>query len=191
MNPLTLPIFVLAATLAAPFAPLAAQGPVQPGPEHQKFAAAAGTWDAVVESTGPDGKATQSKGISEQRIACGGLWLIDDFKAEFGGAPFEGHGVLGFDPQKGKYVQTWVDSMAASPMHMEGTFDAAGKALTMGGMGIGEDGKPQPMRHVTTWQDADTYVFEMFVPGPGGKEIRVLKITYTRRGAKTGGKPAK
>jgi hypothetical protein len=39
-------------------------------------------------------------------------------------------------------------------------------------------------RMVTTEKDANTRVFEMFVPGPDGKEMKVMTITYTRRAQK-------
>jgi hypothetical protein len=171
-------------------AALPAQGMPQPGPEHQKLAAHAGTWDCAVEMLGEDGKMQTSKGVNEARVACGGLWLVEDFQAEMMGAPFTGHGVSGFDPAKGKYTTTWVDSMVTAPITFEGTFDAAGKVLTMTGMVPGMDGKPQQHRHVITWKDANQYTFEMFVAGPDGKEMCVLKITYTRR-AKGEGKAEK
>ena len=161
-----------------------------PGAEHKQLAAGAGTWDAVLETMGPDGKAAQSKGVSERRVGPGGFWLIDDFKADMMGMPFTGHGVLGYDPVRKVYVQSWVDAMTPILMTMEGTFDKAGKVLTMTGMGPGPDGKPVKMRLTTTMTDANTEVFEMFSAGPDGKEMRMLKITYTRRAAQAGKPPA-
>ena len=165
--------------------PLLAQDAVKPTAEHQKLAACAGTWDAVMSMAGPDGKATETKGVSVTKLACGGLWLVDDFTMpEFMGAPFAGHGITGYDTAKGKYVGTWVDSMTTSVMSTEGNYDKAGKVLTMTGMGTGQDGKPAKHRLVTTWKNADTFVFEMFVTGSDGKEGSMMTITYTRRMAK-------
>ena len=165
--------------------PLAAQQPGMPvpGPEHKQLAAQAGTWDAVLETMGPDGKPTQSKGVSERRVGPGGFWLIDDFHADMLGTPFTGHGALGYDPVRKLYVQSWVDSMSPMLMTMEGTFDKSGKVLTMTGMGPGPQGTPIKMRLTTTMPDANTEVFEMYATGPDGKEQRMLKITYTRRAA--------
>jgi hypothetical protein len=44
--------------------PLAAQEMPKPGKEHQKLAASVGTWDAVIEMVGEDGKPATSKGVS-------------------------------------------------------------------------------------------------------------------------------
>ena len=187
----TTPVAAFLLLLASVLAPVAAQAPVEPGPEHTRLTAKAGTWDAVIEAVGPDGSPMQSKGVSTLTSICGGLWITDDFEAEFGGSKFHGHGVTGYDATKGKYVGTWVDSMSTSVMALEGSFDQAGKVLTMTGMAPGMDGKPVQHRLVTTHKAADTTVFEMFVPGPDGKEIKVMTITYTRRAAKPGEKPAK
>lgn len=178
----------LTLSLTALLAPLAAQGAPKPGPEHQKLAAQAGVWSAAIEMTGEDGKPVQSTGTSTLSVGPGGFWLIDDFQAEIMGGPFHGHGSTGFDQGKGKYVGTWIDSWSSSIMVLEGGYDAAGKVLTMTGMAPGMDGKPVQHTLVTTDKDANTRLFEMFLPGPDGKAMKVMTITYTRKAAKTGGK---
>ena len=172
-------------TLLFAVLPLAAQDAPKPTAEHQKLAASVGTWDAVLSTTGEDGKAIESKGTSVQKLACGGLWLIDEFSVPdfLGMGPFEGHGVTGYDPKKGKYIGTWVDTMLTTFMQLEGSFDKTGKVLTMEGMGPGPDGNALKHKLVTTWHSADKYVFEMFVVG-NGNEQKTLTITYTRRAAK-------
>jgi len=164
--------------------PLAAQQPEmpKPGPEHQRLAKEVGTWDAVIESTGM-GKPEKSKGENETK-PMGGFWFVDAFAGSFAGAPFLGHGVIGYDPVKKKYVQSWCDSMSPMLMMFEGTFDKDGKVLTMTGSGPSTGGKTVAMRTVTTWKDDNTKVFELFETGPDGKEMRMLTITYTRRTGK-------
>jgi hypothetical protein len=168
--------------------PVAAQQPPTPGPEHKQLLAYAGTWDAVIEMTDETGKQTTSKGVSKLAAGPGGFWIVDDFQAEMMGAPFTGHGTTGYDQTKGKYVGTWIDSWSSSVMVLEGTYDAAKKALTLSGMAPGMDGKPVLHTMVTTDKDANTRVFEMFLPGPDGKAMKVMTITYTRAPQKTGGR---
>jgi hypothetical protein len=179
---------VLSVTLFA--AALAAQMP-QPGPEHRQLARMAGTWDVVVEMPGQDGKPTQSKGVSTVKSMAGGMWLIDEFIGDMGGMKFEGLGVYGFDQGKKKFVQTWVDSVETSMMTMEGSYDEAGKVLTMTGTGGGGDGKRVNIRTTHTIVDRDTLVYQMYMAGPDGKEVQALKITYTRQKAKGTDAPKK
>jgi Protein of unknown function (DUF1579) len=172
----------LAAALVTLLAvPLFAQDMPKPGPEHQKLHAHAGTWDAAIDAMGE-----QSKGVSVAKVELGGFWLVDHFTADFGGMAFEGRGFTGYDPIKGKYVGTWCDSFSPSMMVLEGSYDAAGKMLTMSGMGVGQDGKPAMHRMVTTLTGANTMTFEMFVTGADGTEAPMMKITYTRRLDKEG-----
>ena len=163
--------------------PIAAQGmPEMPKPtkEHQKLAVRAGSWDASIESMGPTGSMEKSKGKSVAKVAYGGFWLVEDFKAEFMGMKFQGQGMTGYDPVKGKYVGTWVDSMSPYLMTLEGNFDDTGKILTMTGMGMGMDGKMAKHRLVTHEKNANHAVMEMFVTGPDGKEMKAMTINYTR-----------
>lgn len=169
---------------AALVPPLSAQEPVQPGPEHKKLASSAGTWTAAIEMMGDDGKPVVSTGKSVLKVGPGGLWVIDEFEATIMGGPFAGHGVTGYDPAKGKYVGTWIDSWSTSVMALEGSYDKAGKVLTMTGTAPGPDGAPVLHKMVTTDKDANTRVFEMFLPGPDGNEMKVMTITYTRVPAK-------
>ncbi len=168
---------LLAALLAVP---ATAQEPPKPGAEHKQLLAAVGTWNAVIEMTDQAGTPTTSKGVSKLTAGPGGFWIVDDFQAQMMGAPFTGHGTTGYDQTKGKYVGTWIDSWSSSVMVLEGTYDAAKKALTMSGMAPGMDGKPVLHTMVTTDKDANTRVFEMFLPGPEGKAMKVMTITYTR-----------
>lgn len=178
----------IAFLLAASTTPLFAQGAPKPGPEHQKLAAHAGVWSAAIEMTGEDGKPVVSTGSSTLTVGPGGFWLLDDFQGEIMGGPFHGHGTTGYDQTKGKYVGTWIDSWSSAIMVLEGGYDAAGKVLTMTGMAAGMDGKPVLHTMVTTEKDANTRVFEMFLPGADGKATRAMRITYTRKAAKAGAK---
>jgi hypothetical protein len=148
----------------------------KPSPEHDLLKKGAGTWDASIESTGPDGKKSVSTGVETRRMMTGGLWMISDFKGTFGGQPFEGHGVTGFDPGKKKYIGTWVDTMSAGVNTMEETYDAGKK--TMSGTMEGPEGK---MKMSTEYKDENTEVFTMYMTGPDGKDAPMMTITYKRR----------
>ncbi len=77
-----------------------------PLPQHKILAMEEGVWDAEITMTIPGQEASKSKGVETNRLMAG-KWLISEFKGEFFGAPFEGHGVNGYDAKKGKYSATW------------------------------------------------------------------------------------
>ena len=154
----------------------------KPTTEHGRMARAEGVWDASVEvSIGPPGTPPQlSKAVETNRLCCGGLWLVSEFKSNPGSAPFEGHGITGYEPEKKKYVSTWIDSDLTSPMVSEGAYDAAGMTLTLRGS-MSSKGKTLQWRSVEAWKNDDTRQFTMFMRGPNGKETPSLNVTYTRR----------
>src|SRR4051794_27585684 len=101
---LTLGVLILAARLEA-------QPAAKIGPEHEKFREMEGTWDADIKSPGGD-----SKGTAVYKVDLGGLWLLEHFKADFGGMAFEGRGGTSYDANKKKYVGVWIDSMSSTPL---------------------------------------------------------------------------
>jgi hypothetical protein len=151
--------------------------PAKPGPEHAELKKLEGTWDTVMKT--PDGKS--SKGVATYKMELGGLWLVSDFKGDFDGAPFQGKGLDTYDAGKKKYVSVWVDSMMTMPLVFEGTRDPATKISTSTCECTGPDGKPMKMRSVTKEIDDHHFTFEMYSPGPDGKEAKMMTIEYTRR----------
>ncbi len=159
----------------------------KPGPEHEVLKRDAGVWDATVESTmEPGGTPTVSKAVETNTLLGDGLWLIQDFKGEFMGSPFEGHSVTGYDASKGKYVGTWVDSMAPGLTTMEGTYDPETRTMTSWMEGPCPTGIVMKMRSTCESKDSDTRVFTMFSPVGQGEEFPMMKITYKRRSSAAG-----
>lgn len=147
-----------------------------PSPEHARLKENVGKWDFALKSS--DG--SESKGKAEFKLECGGLWLVSDFNTDFGGMPFQGRGLDGYDPAKKKFVSVWVDSFTPAPMIFEGEFDKTGKVLTMTSNAAGPDGKPAVWRSVSKIISPDEHTFEMFLTPAGGKETSMMVITYKR-----------
>jgi hypothetical protein len=134
-----------------------------------------GTWDGDVIVRMQGAPEQKSRGVMTSRLACGGLWLIMDFKNETTG--FEGHGMFGYDVQKKKYVGTWVDPMRTFLAPMEGTWDAGKRTMT-----FVVDHGPMQWRETTEQVDDVTQVFRVFMAPAGAPEAEVMTVTYKRRG---------
>jgi hypothetical protein len=133
-----------------------------------------------VELFEPGKPPTVSKG-TETNAMIGGLWLVSDFKSEMMGQTFQGRGTTGWDPNKKKYVSSWIDSMSTGFTMGDATYDAATKTLTGTMEGPDMSGNMVKMKETTQWKDADTKIFTMFAPGPDGKDVAMMKISYKRR----------
>ena len=155
----------------------------KPGPEHEILRMDEGTWDATVEvSPGPGAPPMTSKGIEVNTLGCGGMCLITDFKGEFmPGVPFHGHGVSTWDAPKKKYIGSWTDSISQGLALSEGAWDPATKRMTGTMEGPDMTGNVVKTRLVVDYPTADSRVFTAYAPGPDGKEMQVMRITYARR----------
>jgi len=151
-----------------------------PGPEHAVLKDGAGSWDATVEAFAAPGQPPMLSKGSETATMVGGFWLVSDFKSEMMGQPFRGHSTLGFDPAKKKYVSTWIDSMTPSLSVGESDYDAATKTFTGWTDGLDHRGRPTRFKTVTVFKDPATRIVTMSMKGPDGKEMTVMRITYTR-----------
>jgi hypothetical protein len=172
----------LAAACLVP-AVAAAQGPPipQPGPEHAILREDVGTWDASIEMLMPGAPSgPPSKGVEVNTIGCNGLCLSTDFKGQVMGMPFQGTGVTTWDPQKKKYVGSWSDSMTAGLATTEGSWDAAKKTLNSTMTTPDGAGGTVTLRSVVEYAGGKR-VFTLYMPGPDGKEVPSMRMTYTRQ----------
>jgi Protein of unknown function (DUF1579) len=178
--------FVAATVMCAPFAIRAQDSKTGESSPAKIMEMQAGVWDAEITMTVPDaeGKITKttSKGEETNRLL-GGKWLISDFKGEFFGQSFEGHGTNGFDEKKKKYVGTWVDSMSNHIDLLEGSYDEKTKTLTLNADSENPaDGKPMKMRLETHFNDDGSRVFSEFVKVDGQSDFaKFMEVKYTKR----------
>lgn len=154
-----------------------------PGPAHKKLDFMVGAWNAKITMfMDPSKPPVVSEGTSAFKWVLGGRYMEQSVDSTFMGQPFSGIGFTAHDNFKKKYVATWMDTMGTMIMISSGTFDPAGKVLTYTGrMDDVTTGKSTPFREKMTVKSNDEFLFEMFTPGPDGKEFRNMEIIYTRK----------
>jgi hypothetical protein len=158
----------------------------QPTKEHEALIKdMEGTWDFTMKfKMAPDAPEQEAKGV-ETVTSVGGFWMTFDIRVPnmMMNLPWHGHGMLGYDPEKKKYVGTFINSFSAFMNMGEGTMDAAGKTLTMTWEGKSEHhgGKTEKMREVFEKIDKDNAKMTMYGPGPDGKEMTHFTATYKRK----------
>lgn len=153
-----------------------------PGAQHQQLASTAGTYDLTVKAWhAPGTEPTTDTGTATRKMILGNRVMVEEVNSQMMGQPYSGQGLHGFDNVTGKYWSTWSDSMSTGLMVSEGTCDAK---LACTYTGIYHDPvtkQPQTSRMTTRWTDKSTEVFEMYGPGPDGKEAKMMEITYKKR----------
>ena len=153
-----------------------------PGEPHKLFASLAGSWTTQTKEWMEPGKPpTESTGTAEMKMLLDGRFLYQEYNAQMMGQPFSGIGIDAYDNMSKKYVTAWMDTMGTGIFVMEGTASADGKTITLKGS------HPEPgggkMTHRAVWKivDSNTQTFDMYGAHHGGKEMKMLEISYTRK----------
>jgi Protein of unknown function (DUF1579) len=153
----------------------------KPTAEHAWLQQLVGDWDAQTEAYFEPGKAPIKTTGQESVKAIGDFWTATHVKSEMMGKPFIGTMTLGYDPKKGKYVGTWVDSMTSKLWEYEGTVDESGKVLTLTSEGECPcTGKTTKFQESVELKDANHKVFtsKMLVDG---NWVTTMVSTATRK----------
>jgi len=151
----------------------------QPTEEHKRMLAGVGLWKGTMKATYP-GMPPMSSAVTETVEALGAFHTVTDFRAEFMGVPYHGHGILGFDEAKGEAFGTWSDNMSPHTSFMRGTVKSDGDTTTieMLYMAPMPTGEVVPHRNVSV-HTGDTYKMTFFM-GEGDAEVQTMTLDLTR-----------
>ncbi len=151
--------------------------------EHQWLQQFVGDWSTHSKmETGPGVPAMECKGSISSRMI-GALWVVNEMKAEVAGTQMVGIQTVGYDPDKKKYVGTWVDSMLNHMWHYAGTVDATGKILTLEAEGpnFSAGGKLTKFQDIYEFKSADEIAVFSKMLGEDGKWITFMTGTAKRQ----------
>lgn len=155
----------------------------EPQKEHRWLQKLVGEWTYEADcNMGPDKPPSKAKG-SESARSLGGLWVLCEGQGEMpGGGPATTMMTLGYDPQKKRYVGTWVGSMMTNLWVYDGTLDAAGKVLTLSteGPNIAAEGKMARYKDVIEFKSDDHRVLTSHMQGDDGKWHGFMTANYRR-----------
>jgi hypothetical protein len=153
-----------------------------PGPQHKMLKSMVGSWTVSGKFWMPGGKPPVESTSNCEMKAIGDIWVTEDVSGDFMGHPFTGHGVMGYDLAKQKYVSTWVDNMGSYIMNSEGTADASGKVITSTGNDFDPmTGKTGTVKEVMTIDSDTKHTMAMYKAGPDGKEMKMMELVYTKK----------
>lgn len=142
----------------APAKQEAPQMPPAPGEHHKWLQQLVGTWTVESEMSPPGAPAMKATGTDTVR-SIGGRWIVSELKSDVPGMGLmHAVSVLGYNPQKGKYQGTWVDSILDHIWVYDGTLDPTGKILTLEAEGpnmMDPAGGPGRYRDVIEIKDDD------------------------------------
>ncbi len=151
-----------------------------PGEEHQRMASLAGDWTVSGRMwMTPDAEPEPSSATATSRLILGGRYLLQEYKSEFAGMPYEGLLIQGYDNIKQEYFSIWMDNMSTVPAFSHG--ERIGSVTDLEGVMrdvLTPSGRP--MRTVVTEVSTDEFTMEMYDSLKDGTKFRTMELTYTR-----------
>lgn len=156
----------------------------EPQKEHKWLQRLVGEWTLEAEAMmGPGEPPVKTTGTETVR-SLGGLWTVAEGEGEMpGGGTGTSIMTLGYDPQRQRFVGTWVGSMMTHLWVYEGSLDADERVLTLEceGPSFSGDGTLSPYRDVIELRSDDHRVLTSHVRGEDGNWQAFMTAHYRRR----------
>jgi len=157
--------------------------PTSPLDQHEWLHQLVGDWNVTTEATMEPSAEPMKLESTESVRSVGGLWIVGEGSASFGGTPFTSILTLGYDPGKEAFVGTWIDSMQTHMWIYEGSLDGAKKVLTLNTEGplFGDPSKTASYRDVIEMKDADHRTLTSSLKGEDGTWTTFMRAEYRRK----------
>lgn len=156
----------------------------EPLQQHRWLDKLVGEWTYEGSASMAPGQAPMKFTGTEKVRSIGALWIV----AESSGAMPDGDTAtmvmtLGYDPQKSRYVGTWIGSMMTYMWVYEGTLDTTGNRLTLESVGpsMSTPGAMTRSRDIIEIKDADHRMQHSEILGDDGQWHSVMDISYRRK----------
>lgn len=154
----------------------------KPGPEHEWLQRFVGEWEGEMNVYMEPGKEPMKAKGKETVRSTGGFWIVSEMQNNFMDMPMTGVMTLGYDPDKKKYVGTWVDSSNSHMWQYEGTVDASGKTLTLETEGPCpmKPGKMFKFKEMVELQNPDSKLYTSTMQDENGQWVTIMSGTSHR-----------
>jgi Protein of unknown function (DUF1579) len=155
----------------------------EPQKEHRWLQKLVGEWTYEREtSMGAERPPEKSTGTESVR-SLGDLWIVGEAKTQMpSGEPESAMLTLGYDPQKKRFVGTWVGSIMTYLWVYEGRLDDAERVLTLDceGPGMSEDGTMAKYQDIIELVSDDHRIFRSRTLGVDGQWNEFIVYHYQR-----------
>jgi hypothetical protein len=156
----------------------------QPQKEHQWLQKLVGEWTYETEAVmGADQPPERSTGTENVR-SIGDLWVLAEGRGEMPGCGMATTLMtIGYDPQKHRYVGTWIGSMMTYLWIYDGELNASENVLTLNNEGpsMSGDGKMAKYKDVIEFKTDDHRVMTSHALGDDGQWHQFMTVNYRRK----------
>ena len=156
----------------------------KPG-EGQKFLERmVGEWDVVKTFHLRAGDPAKTLGGCKQTMIQEGRFLQSEFTFDAASGKTTGTGLIGFEPETGKFTSVWIDSRQTRMSFRQGEDKFDGKTITLLGKALGEgpkDGARKSRTTTTLEDDGKKIVHRQVSIDADGTERLVMQLVMTKK----------
>jgi hypothetical protein len=156
----------------------------QPGAGQKFLKQFVGDWEVIKTFYPRSGAPVRIEGTCHQTMLHDGRFLQSEFVFTHEGARTTGLGLIGFEPESGRFTSVWTDSRQTrmSLRQSQDPFD--GKEIVLYSRSLEVEGKEARRSRTMTRLEDDgrKLVHRQYAAGAGGKERLVMELMMTRKG---------
>jgi uncharacterized protein DUF1579 len=152
--------------------------------EHRWLHRLIGEWTSEGEMTMEPGKPSERFSGTESVRSMGGVWVLGEGRGEMpGGVVGTSLLTLGYDPQRKRFVGTWIGSMMPNLWVYDGSLDLTERVLTLDteGPGFANDGTMTKYPDVIKLKSDDHRVRTSHAQRADGEWYPFIAVSYRRR----------
>jgi hypothetical protein len=167
----------------APFEPRSSPG------AGQKFLdKLAGDWEVAKSLFIRPGAPARMTGTCHQEMINGGRFLRSEFVFDHDGTRATGLGIIGFEPESGKFTSVWTDSRQTRMSLRQSQEPFNGREIVLYGRSLDDERRgPNRSRTVTHLEDdGRKLIHRQYVIREGSKERLIMELVMTRKAGKPG-----
>jgi hypothetical protein len=156
----------------------------EPQKEHEWLQKLVGEWNYEHECSMEPGKPPEKFKGSEMVRSLGGLWVLCEGQGEMpGGGMANVVMTLGYDPQRKRYIGTFIGSMMTHLWVYDGALDSSGSVLTLDteGPDMATEGKMTKYKDVIEFKSNDHRVLTSHMLGEDGEWHQFMTAHYRRK----------
>lgn len=156
----------------------------EPQKEHQWLQKLVGEWTYETVATMEPGKPPEQFTGTESVRSLGGIWILAEGQGEMpGGDTATVLMTLAYDPQKKRYVGTFIASMMPHLWVYDGELDADERVLTLNSEGpsMAAEGKMAMYKDVIEFKSDDHRVLTSHTLGDDGQWHGFMTVNYRRK----------
>jgi hypothetical protein len=154
-----------------------------PGAGQKFLAKFVGDWDVAKAFYPRTGDPVRQKGECKQTLEHAGHFLRSEFVFGQGDAKTTGTGLIGFEPETGRFTSVWVDSRQTRMSLRQSQDKFNGEEIVLYSRSL-QEGGPEARRSRTVTRledDGRKIVHRQYTAGPDGKERLVMELVLTRK----------